>query len=315
MSVIRSALEAAVRAPSPHNSQPWRFEVAGDRIDVLLDGDRVLQAADPDGREARLSCGAAILNLRVAIRAAGRTPVVELHSDPVRLATVRVGGPRAAGPEDQALARAVAYRRSNRRPFTERTVPPHVREALVRAAIAEGAELTLVREPGLTGELAMLLRRAERTQRADPRFQDELARWTVTEGARDDGVPLVAGGPRAEPGTQLALRRFGGGGGERPYERTPLLAVLSSHTDVPLAQVRTGQALQRVLLTATTAGVSVSFLSQAVEVPATRAGLRRLLGRPTHPQAVLRFGYGFSAPATRRRSVDQVTQHLAEAPS
>ncbi|MGS0686428.1 Acg family FMN-binding oxidoreductase, partial [Nakamurella sp. GG22] len=66
-------------------------------------------------------------------------------------------------------------------------------------------------------------------------------------------------------------------------------------------QVRAGQALQRLLLTATALGLSASFLSQPIEVSDERKELRRLLADNRHPQAVLRLGFSAPATATPRR--------------
>lgn len=294
---VTTAIDAAIRAPSPQNTQPWRFEVDRRRIEVSLDLDRILTVADPEGREARLSCGAAILNLRLALRAAGRIPLVHLlppGGGREHLATVWERGAMTATPDDLTLARAIPCRRSNRRAFTAREVPVWVRQALVQAAMEEGAHLAVVGPAGPLDALSTLVREAERQQREDPAFQDEVRRWTATDGSRDDGVPAVAN----ENGPAW------------PFDRTPLVAVLSSYTDTPLAQVRAGQALQRVLLRATTAGVSVSFLSQPIEIPALRATVGRLVAGPGNPQLVLRFGYGFAAPPTRRRPAAAVTRYL-----
>jgi hypothetical protein len=140
-------------------------------------------------------------------------------------------------------------------------------------------------------------------------FQAELAQWTATHAGRDDGVPRSAGGPRPAGGSVLKLRDFGthDSSVERPFEQDPLVAVLATQHDTPLEQVRSGQALQRALLTATVDGLSVSFLAQPTEIPHTRAALGELIGGRLHPQTVLRLGYGYSTAPTPRRAVDAVT--------
>src|SRR5689334_11811216 len=78
----RRVLMAAVAAPSIHNSQPWRFRLHMGAVDVLLDRERQMHVADPSGRELTLSVGAAVFNLRVAMLAGGRQPILTTWPDP-----------------------------------------------------------------------------------------------------------------------------------------------------------------------------------------------------------------------------------------
>ncbi len=311
--VIEQALRAATRAPSVHNTQPWRVVVDPPVIEVHLDRDRVLPVVDPVAREARMSCAAAVLNLLVALRAAGRGTVVDLLPDrdrPDLLAVLRVTGTRPATPAARALAGAIDRRATNRRPFVERPVPPMHRTALVRAAERERAHLVLLDTPKALGTLATLLRRADHLQEEDPAFQRELVAWTDPGADREDGVPHTAGGPRPSGGSLLTLRQFPPASTvERPFEQDPLVAVLTTHGDTPKDHLHAGMAMQRVLLTATVAGLSASFLSQPVEVAHTRVALRALSAPSEHPQAVLRIGYGHPVERTPRRPVAAVTTH------
>src|SRR5262249_8942211 len=95
---------------------------------------------------------------------------------------------------------------------------------------------------------------------------------------------------------------------ERPFEQDPLIAVLASTHDTPISQLRCGEAMQRVLLTATVDGLCVSFLSQPIEVAATRAAVRALIGGQSYPQTVLRLGYGYPTTPTPRRPIEAVTR-------
>ncbi len=314
--VLEPALRAATRAPSVHNTQPWRFVTGHSHVELHLDRDRILAVADPDSREARLSCGAALFTLWLALRAGGRGAVVDLLPDADRpdfLATVRITGERAASPELRTLAAAIDRRVTNRRPFAQRAVPAPDRWALAGAAVAEGGRLVLL-DPRRMGALAVLLRRADHLQENDPDYQVELRKWTVERAGRDDGVPLSAGGPRPLGGNLLALRRYHSDDDAvvRSFEQDPLVAVLTTGGDTVRDQVRAGQALQRVLLTAASAGLSASFLSQPMEVPFTRGALRQLIGGRDHPQTVLRLGYGQSVARTRRRSVAVVSDLPAQ---
>ncbi|MFD7658159.1 Acg family FMN-binding oxidoreductase [Actinosynnema sp. NPDC059797] len=308
---VEGVLRAASLAPSVHNTQPWRFRLGPDRIELHADPERALPATDPDGRELRLSCGAALFNLRLGLRARGIRPLVTLlpgADAPGALAVVRWGGHRDTDPEVRELIAAIPKRRSNRKPFHDAPVPTAHRHALVRAAERERAWLHLVADREERARLQDLVARAHRVQARDPAVRAELAAWT---GPRDsDGVPPRSGGVRPAPQDEWALRDFQAA--ERPpgkdYEPDPLITVLNSFHEGALGQLQAGQALQRVLLTATTLGLSASFLSQPIEVRQTHAELRRVLGGSLVPQTVLRIGFGSPVPPSPRRDVADLLQ-------
>src|SRR5262249_44595647 len=99
----RSVIAAAGAAPSTHNTQPWRFVVDPDATHLHLDLNRTLPVAAPSSREARISCGAALLNLRLALRALDLEPLVTLlpqRRHPTLLATVRLHTAKPATPQE-----------------------------------------------------------------------------------------------------------------------------------------------------------------------------------------------------------------------
>jgi nitroreductase len=313
-STIEALLATAGQAPSLHNSQPWQFHVTPRAIELHADPRRNLVVADPDGRELRIACGAALFNLQLALHNHGIRPIVTILPDQARpglLAVVRHGGTKEPTPEQRDLLHAVALRRTNRHPFTDESVDTPSLQALRRAALDEGAWLHVVLDPQQRSALRTIAARAHREQTADPAFGAELAAWTATAPERTDGVPASAAGTRPEPQDAWVLRDFTAGTGAdrvlgKDFETEPVIAVLSSHLNGPSAEVRVGQALQRVLLTATVAGLATSFLSHVVEVPATREELRRLIRGTRPPQAVLRIGHGWPVPAPPHRRVEDL---------
>ncbi|MCX2951415.1 hypothetical protein [Lentzea sp. NEAU-D7] len=171
---MRTVLEPASFAPSVHNSQPWRFRLLPDRIELHADVERSLSATDPDARELRLSCGAALFNLRVALHGLGVRPLVTLlpgNAVPGALAAVRRGGVLRPDDEHRALLRAVPVRRTNRRPFFESGVDGRRRHALVRAAELERAWLHVFTTREDVARMKYLVRRAHQIQLDDPGAQ------------------------------------------------------------------------------------------------------------------------------------------------
>jgi nitroreductase len=308
---VAGLLATAGRAPSLHNSQPWQFRVLPDVIELWADPARRLVVADPTGREQRLACGAALYNLRLGLHGHGIRPLVTLQADAQRpdlLATVRYGGRKPPTPEQQSLLAAIPRRHTNRRPFSDEPVSSAERGALRRAAIEEGAWLHFVDDHDQRDVLAQLAAEAHTAQLADPRYRAEAERWTAVTNNRDDGIPFVPNEHRPAANERWVKRDFTGGRGRTTaevgigFEQDPAIAVLSPHLFGASTEVGTGQAMQRVLLTATVDGLSMSFLSHVIENERARDGLRRLVRSFHSPLVVLRIGRGSPVPATPRRA-------------
>ncbi|MFC0541859.1 Acg family FMN-binding oxidoreductase [Kutzneria chonburiensis] len=308
---VIAVLEAAATAPSVHNSQPWRFRVLPDRIELYADPARRLPATDPDGKEQRLACGAALTNLRIALEALGVRPLVSLLPHGGALAVVRHGGRVTPSDHILDLRRAIPARRTNRKPFLDDGVTAAQLSQLLHAAQTERSWLHPITDPSQRNRLHALVVRAHQVQLANVEFRAELERWTGHGGDRADGVPSRSAGPAHEPQDHWVLRDFSGGRARervpgKDFEHEPLILVICSYYEGMLAELHAGQAMQRVLLTATTLGLSASFIAQPIEVPSCREELRRLLGAGISAQVILRVGHGSPVAPTPRRPVAEL---------
>jgi nitroreductase len=306
---VRSVLGAAVLAPSTRNAQPWRFRCTAAGIELHADPDRALPVADAGRRELLLSCGAALFNLRTAIHALGTHPATTLlprRDNPTLLAVVRPFAARKPGRRLVRLADAIPRRHTNRIPFETAVIPDTVVAELRHAAEAEQAWLPRL-DANQLDRLRDLVHKSHHAQVTDPAFLAEWRHWTARPQDSRDGVPEdVPDAAGAMPSEDWILRDSGSPRRGLVDDSGPLVVVVGSFDDKQADRLRAGQAMQRVLLTATAAGFDASFVSQPVEVPAVRAELRTLLGGGLWPQVVLRFGHGTPAPWMPRRSLDDV---------
>ncbi|WP_112274071.1 Acg family FMN-binding oxidoreductase [Lentzea terrae] len=314
---LRAAVALACRAPSVHNSQPWRWEIGAHSLHLYADRTRNLPAIDPTGADLVISCGAALHHVRVGLAALGWRAVVHRLPNPSRpdhLAAIEF---ETQEPTEAlvALATAIPRRRTDRRAFSSWPPPDAVLDQLVMRARREGVEAQVV-----TGrardELLIAIDRAAATQEADPAYRTEIREWSGVYPGASAGVPAANIPSGSHQYGNLRMREFAPGEllqSDRRLlgEDAGALLVLSTSSDDDLSRLRAGEATSAVLLEATSAGLATCPLSQPLEVVETKELVRdRVLGGSTCPQLVIRVGWaGFNAdplPATPRRPVVDV---------
>jgi hypothetical protein len=319
---ITGLIGLAARAPSLHNTQPWRFRVGGGAVELRADPARQLVQTDPDGREMLISCGAALYGLRLGMRRLGFQPVTDVLPDPAQprlIARVRPGRREPPSREERDMIMAVPHRHTHRGPFGSGRVPERLLYELVQDAVAEGADLVLLSGPGQIHGLVRLAAEASRAQRAIRGKGTEARSWVRPTGsAARDGIPARArtGSVRlppsrhrqGEPAHERLPRRDFGLPGDLPVGG-PLpsaTAVLTTVGDAPADWVQAGQALHRLLLRAAGRWVFASLQSQPLESASLRAAIQDYLGLPGAPQMLLQLGRASTAAATPRRPAAEI---------
>jgi nitroreductase len=325
---------AATRAPSIHNTQPWRFVAVRDQLQVFFDPERSLPVLDPTTRQQVISCGTAVEFAVIALSANGWNVGVELRpdaSDTDCLANLQVTGPREVTERERALADAIGRRHTIRTPFQPRAVPAELVDALQAEAAAFQTWVKPVTASEEEVAAVFLTSAAEEAEQSDPAYMTELESWLRTEPGAVDGVPVEAvpsEDPHGRPSDWM-VRDFLVGSRERPLflpggdpdappppvER-PTVLLMGTMGDDRDAWLRSGRALGRLLLQATAEGLAASPLTQALDWAATRQRLRVRLSLVGHPQMLLRMGYPATPDAgtpSGRRPIEEVLRYQRSA--
>ena len=294
-SALTNIVELACRAPSVHNSQPWRWVFDAAALHLFADHTRIGHRTDSVGREVILSCGVALDHVQVAAAAAGWTTSVERFPDPDdhdHLASITFDRAQSVTDHDRALGDSIEQRRTDRLAYA--TPEPWIVLKHLLDSVVEGtvAALDVIDDNGRPA-LAAASRRSEASRRDDNTYQLELDWWTQCSGP-DDGIPFSAMASSEEADRVDVARAFPqhGLGNRRPQldrDHSKVL-VLSTYDDSHDSTLRCGEVLSRVLLECTAAGFATCTLTHMIELHASREMLRTLTGRHAEPQVLIRVG-------------------------
>lgn len=337
----RHLVHSAILAANAHDTQPWQFCAAADRIELFADERRNLGAMDPFRREMHISLGCAIENLALAARAQGFAPRVVVDPGPVTPVPSAAGLRHAATIAlDKAaldlppLLAAIPHRHTNRGRYdASRPVPTAALDQFrALAGTDDAVRLVLLTEAEQREKFAAATVAATEAIIADKGMIADSDAWFRGSDAEiaehRDGPTLYAAG--LSPLTLMLARLFPVSP-ERSHRgwldqtrdvqvaTAPAFGLIAVRDlyDRPQA-IRAGRLWQRLHLQATLLGLGMQPLNQLPEMvdreaqlgkpPATAATLAALAGDPAwRPTFAFRVGFAErAAPASPRRALEAV---------
>jgi nitroreductase len=312
---LHDLIRFATLAANGHNTQPWRFRVGQDRIEILPDRARRTPVVDPDDHHVFVSLGCAAENLALAAGARGHPGEVSFSTLNDGSVVFAYGGGKSPEP---ALFAAIPLRQSTRADYDGRAVAAADLHALADAAQTPGIDLVLITDRSKIDRVRDLVVAGNSAQIADTAFVRELKSWLRFSPrqaiATGDGLFSATTDNPTLPawlGPHLFDMVFKAAAENDKYagqlRSSAGVAVFVSERDDKEHWVRAGRACQRFALQATALGLKHAFVNQPVEVASLRPELAALVGMTgRRPDLVMRFGYGPALPFSARRRVEAV---------
>jgi hypothetical protein len=317
MEVVKRAVQLACRAPSVHNSQPWRWVAEGAGLHLFVDRCRWVHSADRSGREAIISCGAVLDHLRIAMVAAGWQAHIERFPNPNNrdhLASLEFSPLQFVTDAQRKRTEAILQRRTDRLPLGRPTYWASF-EPVLRSSVDESVAMLDVLSDDVRPQLVEASQLSEALRRDDASYHAELQWWTspfaLSEGVPPDALASDSEQQRVDVARDFPSRSHLDRRVDVAVDWSKVL-VLSTTEDTRTDVLRCGEALSTVLLECTMAGMATCALTHLIELRVSRDIVRTLIGGRGEPQVLIRVGI---APpmedlpaATPRRPLDDVLE-------
>lgn len=303
----------ASKAPSGHNTQPWKFHIANSAITIVPNLEVALPVVDGNNRELFISLGCAVENLCIAASHFGyKTQLAECSVKGIIIELTK-----SDFIIEDILFHQIEKRQTNRSIYNGNKISNGALEQLQFIHKKGTIQLYFIEiGTSLAGTITNYIMKGNEIQMNDVTFKNELLSWMrfnnrQVESTHDGLSYLVFGNPPlpkrlARPIVSLFLKPdIQNKSDRKKIDSSSHFVVCSILQNSFQECINAGRTLQRFLLKATEVGISYAFLNQPCEVEILNSALQdKLPVNKDFPILILRIGYAKSIPYSPRKKIE-----------
>ncbi len=307
----------AIKAPSGHNTQPWKFKVQENWIEVYPDFTQELPVVDYNHRELYISLGCAVFNICLAAGQYGYSYNIEIIEE-TKQSIIKITLEKTQTVKD-SLFEQIEKRQTNRNIYTGKSIDNDTLMQLKTLHYNDDigvyyfenkySDFQIIKENILKGN---------EIQMSDAKFKEELISWIRFNKQEVDkhqnGLTYKVMGSPSVPNFigKIILKFFLTPKKQNKLDKEKVdssshAVLLTTKSNTIKEWIFLGMSLQKLLLKCTELEIATAFCNQPCEVASLSSKLQKQL--PIHdeyPAIILRIGYAKHVPFSPRKDLGKV---------
>lgn len=315
----KELIQNTIKAPSGHNTQPWKFRIKDDAIIIYPDYERALPVVDADNHAIFISLGCALENLIIAAEHYGFNADTIINTEQTNKECITVRLSPSAKKGDGLLYDFINVRQATRNIYNGNTIPVSDMEKLKAVSVQEDVQTKLFTTEKDIELLIELIKQGTRLQFSNSGFIAELVKWIRfnkrTAIEKGDGLyGAVTGNPSVPTWFGKIFMKLTAnpvreaGKWEKLISSSAALMIFIAERNDKKAWINTGRSFERTMLMAASLKINHAHANMPCEELEVRQKLIEQLNlrNGEQPLLLIRLGYSEKMPYSFRRPLEDV---------